>query len=281
MPTFRTISIRRAAVAALAGVMILSILPATAMAGSSGASQAVRQAEWKVLGQINKHRATRGLAPYRMAQQARIAARQRSKEMRNLNYLSHTSPTGRHASVLLAQRGVSYQAGAENIGRITFSNWNSAIEGMMYGWRSSSGHNASILSKTFNYVGVGVARTDNIAYFTTIFLLQRDHTAPKSGMVASGSGISVAATTAGTRNVTVKWWGKDPVLARNHAGIKHFVVQHRRVGSGKGWKTLRWATTQKQLTRTLAEGAHQFRVRAVDRAGNKGNWRRPLKVVVH
>ena len=54
MPAFRSISIRRAAVAALAGVMILSLLPATAMASSSAASTAVKQAEWQVLSEINR-----------------------------------------------------------------------------------------------------------------------------------------------------------------------------------------------------------------------------------
>ena len=280
MPTFRTISIRRAAVAALAGVMILSLLPATAMAGSTAPSKAVRQAEWQVLGEINRYRASRGLAPYRMAQQARIAARMRSTEMRNLNYLSHHSPTGRHATTLLAQRGVKYQAGAENIGRISFLNWDVTIKGMMDGWKGSSGHNASILSKSFNYVGIGVAKSNRVAYFTTIFLLQRDHTKPVTGMSASATGMTVAATAAGTRYTTVKWWGKDPVLARNHAGIKYYTVQHKRVGGKKGWQTVRAKTLRTALSMTLTKGHHKFRVRAVDRAGNVGKWRRPLMVHV-
>jgi len=246
------------------------------MAGSTGATKA----EWRVLGEINRYRASRGLAPYRMAHQARLAARDRSTEMRNRNYLSHHSPSGSHASTLLSQRGVRYQAGAENIGRITFRNWDGAISGMMYGWKSSSGHNASLLSSTFNYVGIGIARSNRVAYFTTIFLLQRDHTAPKSGMELSRSGISVAATAAGTRRVTVRWWGKDPVLQRNHAGVKHFIVQHRRVGGVKGWQTVRYKTTARELTMTLTEGRHKFRVRAIDRAGNKGKWKRPVTVHV-
>jgi len=268
-------------VAALAGVMILSMFPATAMAGSTGSAKAVRQAEWKVLGEINRYRTARGLAPLRMAQQARIAARQRSTEMRNYNYLSHTSPTGRHATTLLAQRGVNYQAGAENIGRITFRTWDSAIEGMMYGWKNSSGHNASMLSTGYNYVGIGVARSNNVAYFTTIFLLQRDHTRPMAGMALASSGISVAATSAGTRRVNVRWWGRDPALQRNHAGIKYYIVQHRRVGGSKGWRTVRYKTTATELAMTLTRGKHQFRVKAIDRAGNKGRWRRALTVSVN
>ena len=216
-----------------------------------------------------------------MAQQARIAARQRSSEMRDYGILSHTSPTGNHATTLLARRGVQYQAGAENIGRVTFHDWDHAIEGTMFGWKNSSGHRQSLVSKDFNYVGIGVARSNNVAYFTAIFLLQRDHTAPKSGMVASASGITVASSPAGVQRVTVKWWGRDPILQRNHAGIRAYTVQHRRVGGSKGWQTVRRNTLDRSLTMTLTDGRHRFRVRAVDKAGNVGSWRRPVTVTVN
>ncbi len=151
----------------------------------------------------------------------------------------------------------------------------------MNGWKNSAGHNQSILSNTYNYVGIGVARTDNVAYFTTIFLLQEDHTAPKSGMVAAASGISVAATAAGARPVTVRWWGRDPMLQRNHSGIRSFTVQHKRVGGSAGWRTVKGKTLAHSMTMTLTKGKHRFRVRAVDRAGNVGNWRRPVTVTVN
>jgi uncharacterized protein YkwD len=268
-------------VAALAGAMILALLPATAMAGANDVPRATTQAEWQVLSEINHYRASRGLAPLRMAQAARVAARERSEEMSSRNYLSHSSPTGRDAATMLARRSVSYQAGAENIGRISFFGWDSAVKGIMNGWKNSAGHNQSILSNTYNYVGIGVARTENVAYFTTIFLLQKDHTAPKSGMVAAATGISVAATAAGARPVTVRWWGRDPMLQRHHAGIRSFTVQHKRVGGSTGWHTVKGKTLAHSMTMTLTKGKHKFRVRAVDRAGNVGNWRRPVTVTVN
>ena len=281
MPTFRTISIRRATVAALAGMMILSLLPATTMASVADAPGPIRQAEWQVLSEINHYRASHGLVPLRMAFSARVAARARSEEMRDRNYLSHSSPTGRDAGTLLARRGIRYQAGAENIGRISFRDWDSATAGMMSGWKGSTGHRQSILSGTFNYVGIGVARNQGVAYFTTIFLLQNDHTAPKSGMYASTSGIAVAATAAGKRPVTVRWWGRDPMLQRKHAGIRGFTVQHKRIGGKGNWHTVRRNTTTRHLTMTLTQGRHKFRVRAIDKAGNVGNWRRPVVVTVN
>lgn len=266
--------------AALAGAMLLSIIPAAStMAGVADAPKVVRQAEWNILARHNNYRASRGLAPLRMAQQARLAARQRSQEMKNLNYLSHTSPTGKHATTLLARRGVNYQAGAENIGRVSWLGWDAVNKGVMNAWKNSSGHRQNILSTNFNYVGVGIARNNSKVYFTVIFLLQKDHSAPQSGMLAASTGISVAAASDGSRNVTVRWWGRDRLLQRNTSGIRSFTVQYKKAGGS--WRTVREATLTKSLTKNLSEGAHFFRVRSVDNRGNRGSWGRTLRVTVH
>ena len=267
MPAFRTISVNRAAVAALVAAMLVSLVPATTMAGAADASAAVREAEWRVLGEINHYRASRGLPGVRMAQQARVAARERSQDMRDHDYFSHSSPTGKDAASLLAKHDVQYQAGAENIGRITFIDWDTSVAGMMGGWKGSKSHNATMLSKTYNYVGIGIAKNGKSAWFTTIFLKQKDHTAPRSGfvqpkdqaaprsgMVAASTGISVTAREDGKRRVTIRWWGRDPKIASRHSGIDRFVVQHKRVGGKKGWTTIRKNTLSHRLTLTLTQG---------------------------
>ena len=71
-----------------------------------------------------------------------------------------------------------------------------------------------MLSEDFNYVGIGVARRARRPLYTVVFVLQRDHTPPKAGLVASATGISVAATVepqARDRQVV----GPDPILQRN------------------------------------------------------------------
>jgi uncharacterized protein YkwD len=293
MPAIRPITVNRAAVAALVAAMLILLVPATTLAGSGDASAAVRAAEWDVLGAINRYRASRGLSQVRMAQQARVAARDRSQDMRDHDYFSHSSPTGKDAATLLARYGVRYQAGAENIGRISFIDWDTSVAGMMGGWKGSSSHNATMLSKTYNYVGIGVARNGKSAWFTTIFLKQKDHTAPRSGflspkdqaaprsgMIAASTGISVKAREDGKKRVTIRWWGRDPKIATRHSGIERFVLQHKRVGGKKGWTTIKKNTLSHRLTLTLTQGRHKFRVRAVDKAGNVGKWHRPLVVRV-
>ncbi len=293
MPTFRTITVNRVAVAALVTGMLLSLVPATTMAGAAEAPAAVREAEWEVLGAINHYRASRGLPSVRMAQQARVAARERSQDMRDHSYFSHSSPTGKDAASLLAKYNVRYQAGAENIGRTTFIDWDTSVGGMMGGWKGSSSHNATMLSKNYNYVGIGIARNGSSAWFTTIFLKQKDHTAPRSGflklkdnsaprsgMIAASTGISVRARDDGKRRVTIRWWGRDPKIATRHSGIRGFELQHKRVGGKKGWQTIKKSTLTHRLTLTVTKGRHKFRVRAVDKAGNVGKWHRPLLVRV-
>jgi uncharacterized protein YkwD len=293
MPASRTITVNRAAVAALVAAMLLTLVPAATMAGAADAPAAVREAEWQVLGAINHYRASRGLPGVRMAQQARVAARERSQDMRDHDYFSHSSPTGKDAASLLAKHNVSYQAGAENIGRITFIDWDTSVAGMMSGWKGSKSHNATMLSDSYNYVGIGIARNDTSAWFTTIFLKQKDHTAPRSGfvqpkdqaaprsgMVAASTGISVTAREDGKRRVTIRWWGRDPKIASRHSGIDRFVVQHKRVGGKKGWTTIKKNTLSHRMTLTLTQGRHKFRVRAIDNAGNVGKWHRPLLVRV-
>ena len=278
MPVVRHITFHRAATAALATVMTIALLPAATL-GYNEPPRDLKQAEWKVLSEINHLRASRGLKPLRMAQRVRLAARDRSRDMRNNRYFSHSSPTGRDAGALLARRNIRYLEGSENIGRIYFTGWTKAAVGVTGAWFDSSGHRASLLSKDFNYVGIGAARGGNSVYWTAIFVRQQDHTAPKSGMVASGSGLSVAAAVGGKKAVTIRWWGRDRALQRHTAGLKGFTVQKQKPGGG--WRTLRPMTLTRSMTLDLAKGTHKFRVRATDKRGNTGSWRRPLAVTVY
>lgn len=237
----------------------------------------VKLAEKQVLSMINRYRDANGLKPLRMDYHVRKVARARSRDMRNNDYFAHGSPTGASAGTMMHNRGIRHWGWGENIGRISFFGWDPTSKGMVDGWKASSGHDRMLLTRDYNYVGVGIARDANVAYYTLVFVKQPDHTPPKSGMVASRNGFTLAADTSGSRNVTVKWWGGDRPLQRYTAGLKGFIVQKR---TPSGWRTLRYMTTSRQMTLNLREGTHQFRVRAVDKRGNKGDWRNQLTVNV-
>jgi uncharacterized protein YkwD len=259
--------------------MILTVLPAATMAGSGTAPTVIKQTEWKVLGQMNRVRARHGLKPLRMAMRVRLTARDRSRDMRNRNYFDHESPTGLNAARMMNRRGVNYSLWSENIAWTGHVSLAGSADDIVRAWMGSAGHRRTLLSRDFNYVGVGLARSGNQTWYTTVFVRQRDHTAPIAGMRAVETGLAVSSGSAGARPVTVRWWGRDKVLQLNTAGIRSFKVQYRPVG-GK-WRVVRRGTRAHSLTMTLAEGQHQFRVRAVDRNGNVGKWKRPLTVTVH
>ncbi|RKY16109.1 MAG: hypothetical protein DRQ55_18705 [Planctomycetota bacterium] len=276
MPTFRPIPIRRAAAAALAGVMLLTLLPAaTAMASTP---PDVRAAEWKVLAQMNQFRANNGLKPLRMATRVRLVARDRSRSMKSLNYFDHVSPGGATAATLMNRRGVKYAFWGENIGWTKYMGEMEGAKWMVNWWKNSPGHRRNMLNKGFNYVGIGIAKDGPKLLYTMVLVNQRDHTPPKAGLVSSHSGISLS-TAGSARNVTVRWRGKDRPLATRTAGLRGFTVTYKR-GAGN-WHVLRKGTKARQLTKALAKGTHSFRVRAVDNKGNKGSWMRPLVVTVH
>ena len=157
---------------ALAMTLSLSLPPAEALAYDQP-PKILRQAEWKALATINQLRADRGLRPLRMAHRVRLAARARSRDMRQHDYLSHVSPTGRDAAALLARRSIRYFAGSENIGRIHFVGWHRAAVGVAGAWFRSRGHRANLLSRDFNSVGIGAARDGDVVYWTAIFLRQQ------------------------------------------------------------------------------------------------------------
>jgi hypothetical protein len=257
--------------------MILSLLPAATL-GYNQPPKELKQAEWQVLSLMNHYRANRGLRPLRMANRVHLVARDRSRDMRNKGYFAHGSPTGESAGTLLHKRGVRHFGWGENIGWISFLGWDQTTRGMVDAWKGSSGHNRLLLTRDYNYVGIGIAKTKTSAYYTIVFVKQNDHTAPASGMVASSTGLSVASAEGGRRSVTVRWWGRDRLLQHSTAGIRGFTVQKR---TRNGWQTLRRNTLTHSLTANLAEGTHKFRVRAVDKRGNKGNWRRQLTVTVY
>ncbi len=279
MPTFRSIPIRRAATAALAGAMILTILPAATTLAAPDAPPAVRAIEWKFLVQMNQARERHGLGPLRMDSGVREVARDRSRSMRDGNYFDHVSPAGVTAGDMLRNRHIQHNSWSEVIAATRLLPLDESPAQIMDAWMRSEGHRNTILSSDFNYAGVGLARSGNGAiYYTIVFANQRDHTPPKAGLVSSQTGISVSSTSE-SKPVTVRWWGKDRKLAKRTAGLRGFTVQYRRA-DGK-WRVLYRMTKTRQFSGDLKKGTHQFRVRATDNRGNQGAWMRPLTVTVN
>jgi len=279
MLSFGTISIRRAATAALAGAMMMSLLPAATIGAYSQPPDAIKAAELTVLTEMNRVRARHGLAPLRMAGGVRVVARERSRSMRNQRYFAHVSPSGVNAARLLNRHGVRYAFWGENIGWTKYMGLQDGAKWMVDWWKNSPPHRRNMLNRSFNYVGIGMARIGAKTLYTIVFVNQRDHTAPKGKVISAYANVSSSAVGSGA-TVTVKWWGMDPRLSTRTAGLKGFIVQYKEKGD-RHWTRIRKNTTDRQLTKYLSRGTHKFRVRARDNQGNRGSWKRPTVVRIY
>lgn len=282
MASIHRIPLRRVVPAALVVGMILSILPAATLAGGSG-PMTVASAEWGVLQQVNRIRQNRGLAPLRMDDDVQHVASSRSGSMKQLGYFAHVSPSGQDASDLLRRQKVGHRYWGEVIGWTRYMSLEQGSSWMVDWWMHSPGHRELLLSRRFNYAGVGIVKDGPRTLWTIVFVNTADRTAPIARVVgpvntARVSGTLRPATAAGRTKAatngkpftTVQWWGRDRRLATRTSGLHSFTIQHKLPGGS--WETVLKGTRQRQWSWQLRSGAHAFRVRARDRAGNVGEW---------
>lgn len=128
----------------------------------------VKAIEQEVIRLTNLERQKAGLSPLAHNWQLSRVARYKSEDMRDRNYFSHTSPTYGSPFTMIKNFGISYSAAGENIamGQPT-------AQAVVQGWMNSSGHRANILSKNFNKIGVGYAKSSSgRIYWTQMFIRQ-------------------------------------------------------------------------------------------------------------
>ena len=118
---------------------------------------------------INRARSEAGLQP--LAEDGALdgLAFERSSDMLNRHYFSHTTPDGVTVFVLMQERGVPYQFAAENLAWNTY-NSRDATRVALQGFLTSPGHRANLLNPTYNQLGIGIASGGGNTYFTVVFV---------------------------------------------------------------------------------------------------------------
>ncbi|MCC5831138.1 MAG: CAP domain-containing protein [Phycisphaeraceae bacterium] len=112
----------------------------------------VDDAEWENIQKVNEYRIHLGLLPFEVDPRLVQAARRHSKEMAEMGYFSHTSPTPENRSHVQRMRNAGYPRGtSENIAMGTISG-----ERAFRMWFDSPGHH-KIMASTGNS-GFGVGR---------------------------------------------------------------------------------------------------------------------------
>jgi uncharacterized protein YkwD len=250
---------------------LVAVTAVTASAAPVAASTKTNMVN-QLLASMNKSRAANGLRPLRTWTPLRAIADDRAAAMASTNTLSHTAAGG-NVGTTLTNAGLQWYGYGEAIGETGYA-WGSTAASHLYSmWWHSSPHRALILSRSYNYVGIGLAyRADNgTTWASLVFAETVDH----SGAIARNRSISRSGTT-----IRFTWSGYDPLLQTHTAGLRSYDLQYR-VDSGP-WHTIRNDTKQTSITLYGRPHRHtyRFRVQAADRRGNLGKWTSEMKVWV-
>jgi uncharacterized YkwD family protein len=121
--------------------------------------------EKKVVELVNQERQKQGLSALQLDTKLSDVAREKSKDMMNKNYFSHTSPTYGSPFDMMKQFGIEYRTAGENIAK-----GQQTPEEVMNGWMNSDGHRKNILSPNFTHIGVGYVDGGGSTYWTQMFI---------------------------------------------------------------------------------------------------------------
>ncbi|MDD2376270.1 MAG: CAP domain-containing protein [Clostridia bacterium] len=118
-----------------------------------------------VLKYINDARKANGLIALTKDWKLADIALRKSNEMVEKNYFLHTSPTYGTPFDMMKNFGITYKTAGENIAGN--SNMKSAVDS----WMNSEGHRKNILSNSYNYIGIGVTKSDKYGYIISAMFI--------------------------------------------------------------------------------------------------------------
>ncbi|MEN2766988.1 CAP domain-containing protein [Ornithinibacillus xuwenensis] len=119
--------------------------------------------ENEVVTLTNQERQQAGLSILKVDNSLSSVAREKSNDMQQKGYFSHTSPTYGSPFDMMRDFGITYQSAGENIAK----GQQSAKE-VVQAWMNSEGHRANILNGDFTHIGVGYDPSGH--YWTQMFI---------------------------------------------------------------------------------------------------------------
>ncbi|ALX50013.1 CAP domain-containing protein [Lentibacillus amyloliquefaciens] len=147
--------------------------PASSLEGTDPSESGTDPSEFEkeVVKLVNDERTQRGLEPLEMHNRLSDLARKKSRDMKDNNYFSHTSPTYGSPFDMMNQFDFNYRLAGENIAAGQRS-----PEQVVEGWMSSEGHRENILKEGFTHIGVGYVEGNGFkygTYWTQLFMTPR------------------------------------------------------------------------------------------------------------
>lgn len=119
--------------------------------------------EQEVIRLVNEIRVKNGLKALTYDWELSRVARYKSRDMKDNNYFSHTSPVYGSPFQMIKNFGISFRSAGENIAK-----GYSTPQAVVNGWMNSSGHRANILNANYTHIGVGYVSGGN--YWTQMFI---------------------------------------------------------------------------------------------------------------
>jgi uncharacterized protein YkwD len=250
-------------------LLLVAGLGVTSTLAAAPAEATLVAAEGVATTKINEQRVDRGLVKLRVDSRLAALARERAVYMAENDIFSHTHAGGQAVWDLMSANGITWYGAGEIIAYNTTSSLSSSAAGAVKQWMASPPHKAIIVSKSYNYFGVGVAVSPNTGrrYWAGVFLKGPDRTGAWA-KITSTTKKSISATRS---KVTFRWTGGDTQLQVLTSGFHSYQFQRRM--DGGPWYDY-GTTTKTTMTRTWIRGSvYEFRVRARDRNGNWSSWK--------
>jgi uncharacterized YkwD family protein len=123
--------------------------PATIPATAIPSDQLVAEKQL-MLDLINQERSKAGVPPLKFDEKLQKMAQEKSDDMVEKSYFSHTSPTYGEFSDMTKTFGISYKVAGENIAG------SASVERAHAALMNSPGHKRNILNPSYNYIGIGI-----------------------------------------------------------------------------------------------------------------------------
>lgn len=117
----------------------------------------------QVVDLTNHERAKEGLKALQIDVKLTQSAQEKSQDMKNKNYFSHTSPTYGSPFDQMKALGITYNSAGENIAM-----GQPSAEEVVDAWMKSPGHRENIMNPSFTHIGVGLS--DSGFYWTQQFI---------------------------------------------------------------------------------------------------------------
>jgi uncharacterized protein YkwD len=126
------------------------IVPSAAALTTTPKAAIHRSSEESMIADMNRERASHGLAPLRMNVQLALAAGDRANDMIAKHYFSHVAPDGRLPWYWIEKRGYDYTEVGENLA----VGYRGAT--VVNGWMHSPEHRENVLKPEFTEVGIAI-----------------------------------------------------------------------------------------------------------------------------